>query len=234
MTVRVVGVGLAHEDADLAARISGIGGVPLVAVDHVFVAVAHDRRLDVGRVAGRNIGLGHSEAGANFAVQQWSQPALLMFWCAVTRQHFHVAGIRRRAVEHFRRQQRAAHDLAERCVFEISQARAMLRFRQEQIPQALLAGDRLQFINQRQHTPRPNLLRLFDVTLLIGIDIFRHERTQTVLQLLHLGGRIVRHGNFLDRVKICACNAFDERLCVSYPAVNPRAVGRSCPVAANS
>ena len=40
---RAVGVGLAHEDDELAVRVEDPGGVPLAAVEDVLVAVATDR-----------------------------------------------------------------------------------------------------------------------------------------------------------------------------------------------
>ena len=45
----------------------------------------------------------------------------LLLLAAVALQHFHVAGIGRGAVEHFRREPDAAHDFGERRVFEIAQ-----------------------------------------------------------------------------------------------------------------
>ena len=44
-------------------------------------------------------GLGHREARADLAGEQRLQPALLLLLRAVARQHFHVAGVGRRAVE---------------------------------------------------------------------------------------------------------------------------------------
>ena len=55
---------------------------------------------------------------------------------AVADQHFHVAGVGRRAVEDFGREAGdAAHDFAERRVLEVGQPGAVLALRQEQIPQ---------------------------------------------------------------------------------------------------
>ena len=45
----------------------------------------------------------------------------------VARQHLHVAGVRRRAVEDLGRHERAAHDLAQRRVLEITSGRRRVR-----------------------------------------------------------------------------------------------------------
>jgi hypothetical protein len=63
-----------------------------------------------------------------------------MFFGAVAREHLHVASVRRRAIEEFRREMRASHDFAQRRVFEISQAGAVVAFRKEQIPKRLGLG----------------------------------------------------------------------------------------------
>ena len=92
---------------------------------HVVVAVAHDRRADVGRVGRGDVGLGHREARADAAVEQGSEPAFLLRRRAIAREHFHVAGVGRGAVEHLRPEaRRAAHHLAQRRVFEIGEAGA--------------------------------------------------------------------------------------------------------------
>ena len=46
----VVGVGLPHEDEDLAALVGRARCPPLAAIDDVMIAVAFDRGADVGRV----------------------------------------------------------------------------------------------------------------------------------------------------------------------------------------
>ena len=56
-----LGVGLAHRDQELAARVERAGGPPLAAGDDVLVAVALDPGGDVGRVRGGDVRLGHRE-----------------------------------------------------------------------------------------------------------------------------------------------------------------------------
>ena len=63
----------------------------------------------------------HRKGRADFAGEQRIEPTLALLHRAVSDQHFHVAGVRRRAIEHLRRPGRAAHDLAERRVFEVGQ-----------------------------------------------------------------------------------------------------------------
>ena len=55
------------------------------------------------------------------------QPLRLLRRAAVARQHLHVAGVGRRAVEDLWRQVRPAHDLAQRGVLEVAEARTMVR-----------------------------------------------------------------------------------------------------------
>ena len=155
VAIWIIRIGLAHEDADLAARVGGVRRVPLAAVDDVVVAVADDRTFDVGGVAGGHRRFGHRETGADFACQQRLQPLFPDAHArCIARQHFHIAGIRRRAVEHLGRQMRPAHHLAQRRVFEVGQPGAMFAFRQEQIPQARFARLRLQLLDDRIDLPR--------------------------------------------------------------------------------
>ncbi len=70
MLVRIAWIRFAHEDRDIATWIGRIGGVPLVAVDQVLAAVAHDRRLDVRRVTGRDLRFRHRKARPDLPRQQ--------------------------------------------------------------------------------------------------------------------------------------------------------------------
>ena len=136
-------VGLAHDDGDLAIGVSGIGDKPLAPVDHVFVAVALDQRLDVGGVGRRHVRLGHGETGADFTVQQRLQPLFFLLRRPEHVQHFHVAGVGRVAVEHLGRPLDPAHQFGERGVFQVGQPGArlvVLQARQEHVPQAFFLG----------------------------------------------------------------------------------------------
>ena len=80
---------------------------------------------------------------------------------AVAHQHFHVAGVRRRTVEDFRRRSRdAAHDLAERRVLDVGQAGAVCALREKQIPQPGGARLRLQLFDDRRRLPAIAVLDL--------------------------------------------------------------------------
>src|SRR3546814_850987 len=125
-----------------------------------------------------------------FAGKQWFEPALLVLVAAVLPQHFHVAGIGRIAIEDFRRQEALAHLLGQWRVFDMGEAGAMLRVRQEQIPQAGIARLRLQHLDLRRHLPlrpvpatvRRHLLAqqgLFD-----RLDMVVHESTDALDQIL--------------------------------------------------
>ena len=93
MAVRIVGVALAHDDQNAAARVERAGGPPLAAVDDIGVAVAFDPGLDVGGVRGGNLDLGHGEGGADLAGQQRAKPLPPLRLGSVADQHLHVAGI---------------------------------------------------------------------------------------------------------------------------------------------
>ena len=128
---RRFGIGLAHHDVDPAARIARARDPPLAAVDHVIVAVAQDRRLDVGRIARCDRRLGHHERGADLAGQQRLLATVLLRVGAVALDRFHVAGVGRGAVEHLGRPRNAAHRFGQRRVFEIGQPGAMRRVAEE-------------------------------------------------------------------------------------------------------
>ena len=127
---------LAHEDQDPAARIAGAGRPPLAAVDHVVVAVAHDRALDVGRIRRRDVRLGHRERRTDRARQQRLEPLPLLLRRAVALQHFHVAGVGRRAVEDLGREAATRPMISHSGAYSrLVEPRAARRLRQEQIPQ---------------------------------------------------------------------------------------------------
>ncbi|MNN82863.1 hypothetical protein D3C81_1998480 [compost metagenome] len=94
-----VRIAQAHEDQDLAARVASAGSPPFLAVDDPLVTVTHSTGGHVSGVGGRDVRLGHGEGRADLATQQGFEPTLLLLFVGVTHQHFHVAGVRRRAVE---------------------------------------------------------------------------------------------------------------------------------------
>ena len=201
--LRRVRIGLAHHDRDLAARIADARRPPLAAVDHIMIAVALDRGFDIGRVRRCDGRLGHQERGTNLAVHQRLQPLLFVLLGAVAHEHFHIAGVRRGAVEHFRRPADMAHLFRQQRVFEIAQSRAvefvilMRRRWHEHVPQAFGLGLLLQFLDDRDDLPALACL------ILLAID--RHGRAD---MLGHEGGHALEpfalavrhreiHGTFL-------------------------------------
>ena len=183
------GIGLAHHDGQLAARVAHARRPPLAAIDDVVVTIAHDAGVDVGGVAGGDVGLGHQEGGADFTGQQRLQPARLVGVRRVARQHFHVAGVWGRAVEHLRRKIDAAHLLGTHRVFQIGQARALVGaafmrrvFGQEQVPQAFRLGFGLQRFNDGHHLPAvlAEGLHLGLVDRHGGVDVRVHESHHAV------------------------------------------------------
>ena len=78
-----LGVGADHDDVDLAARVAGAGGEPLLAVQHPLVAVELGVERDVGGIRGGDARLGHDEGRADLALQQRLQPLLLVLGRAV-------------------------------------------------------------------------------------------------------------------------------------------------------
>src|ERR1700738_395183 len=98
-----------------------------------------------------------------------------MFFGAVTREHLHIASVRRRAIEEFRREMRAPHDFTQRRVFEVSQAGAVDALWKEQIPKPFAPGFWFQFLNNRIDLPRTELLGFIVEALLVRIDVPVHK-----------------------------------------------------------
>ena len=172
-----------HEYENFAARIARARCPPLAGVDDVLIAVAAYGALYVAGIGGSHGRLGHGKAGADLAVQQRSQPALLVLGACEACQHLHVAGIRRRAVEHFGADGRAAHDLGQRRIVEIAQAGTQIGVRQKQIPEARFAGPGLQRIHYRRQLPtRFPPIQLLVVEGFIGIHVLVHEGLEPELK----------------------------------------------------
>src|SRR5206468_10236009 len=82
----------------------------------------------------------------------------------------------------------------QRGVLEVGEAGSVLGLGQEQVPQPLCPGLGLELLDEGQHLPWTQRLRLLDVALLVGIDVLLHEGGQAPLQVLHFGRGIERHG----------------------------------------
>ncbi|MNN02514.1 hypothetical protein D3C81_1151760 [compost metagenome] len=201
MTWRVR-IAQAHENQDFAARVASTRGPPFLAVDHPLVAIAHGTGGHVSGVGGRNVRFGHGERRADLAPQQRFEPALFLLFVGVTHQHFHVAGVRCRAVERLWPQQRAAHDFRQWRVFEVGQAGTQFGLRQKQIPQAFGLGLEFEFFHDRGRLPA---IALGDLALehgFGGIDVGVHERCYALTQFLNLGriSEIHERDTFLGEV----------------------------------
>ena len=146
-------VGQTHEDHYLAVGMTDAGTPPLAAVQHHIVALNRGGGLHVGGVAGGHRRLGHAERRANLPGQQRFEPSVLLRLGAVLDQHFHVAGVRRIAVEDFRGHRGAAGDFGQRRIIGVTQAGAIFLFRQKQVPQAGGFGLGLQFLHDRRLFP---------------------------------------------------------------------------------
>ena len=120
----------------------------------------------------------------------------LLLGRAVAGEHFHVAGVGRRAVEHLRRDiGDAAHDLAERRVFEVGQAGAVLALRQEQVPQP--RGARLRLSAPRRSRVgcqrSPSAICRWKVGF-VRIDVLVHERGEPALEIAAPSDSLEHHG----------------------------------------
>ena len=173
LVARRVRIGLAHQDEDLAARVHRARGPPFAAVDDV--AASPSRRMRASMLVASD----EATAGSVIAKAERISPSSSGFshcsFCSFVRvahQHFHVAGVGRRAVEHLGRDRRAPHDLAERRVFEVGQAGAVFAFGQEQVPQPGRARLRLQLLHDRRDLPAVARLRHLPLEDLLGrIDL---------------------------------------------------------------
>ena len=96
---RAIVTGAHHHDHHLAARITGTRDIEFLAVDHPVLAITHGTGADVLGIRRGHIGLGHGIGRADFTGEQGLQPALLLLVRANPFQHFHVAGVGRRAVQ---------------------------------------------------------------------------------------------------------------------------------------
>jgi len=148
--------------------------------------------------------VGHGKARANAAVQQRHQPARLVLRGAVAFQHLHVAGVGGRAVHGLGGQRPAAHDLAQRRIFQVGEAGAGLAVRQEHVPQPGGLGPVLQPLHGLRRLP--GVARLAQARHLVlerglgGDHVGLHEVHHALLQRHHLGGMRKVHAVSCRRV----------------------------------
>jgi hypothetical protein len=195
VTVRIVGIGLADDDEQLAARIGSARTPPLAPVEHIGVAVARDAALDVGRIARSHRGFGHGERGTYLAREQRFEPPLLVFGRRVALEQFHVAGVGCAAIAGLGCDGRAAQQLRERGVFEIGQPGAVFRLREEEVPETGRARLLLELLHDGRAVPRKALARFRELRRIgrfRGVDLHAHEFIEPRTQPLHFVG-ILEH-----------------------------------------
>ncbi len=117
------------------------------------------------------------------------EPALALLGRAEVQEHLHVARVRRVAVEDLARDQRAAHALGERRVLDVRKARTVRGVWQEEVPQTLRLGLRLELLDQRRNHPGVLQRELLAVVgLLAGGYALGDERIHPLQHFLRAGG----------------------------------------------
>jgi hypothetical protein len=128
--------------------------------------------LDIGSVRRSHVRLGHEKRRPNAAVEQGLTPSAGLLGCAVSEDRLNVAGIWRRAIEDFRRPEHAAHDFAQRRIFEVRQ-RAAMRLRLPEIPQTCGARLGLELLNDRHRFPASVAGNVSLPLFLVRVDVRR-------------------------------------------------------------
>ena len=88
---------------------------------------------------------------------------------------------------------RAAHDLAQRRVFQIREPGAVLALRQEQIPQARRARLGLQLFDDSGGLPAVIRIEFVRVALFVRINVLVHEGLQPFLERFDFVGKFEIH-----------------------------------------
>ena len=92
---------LDHGDHDLAARIASVRDVVFLAVDDPLIALKHGAGGDVLGIRRRNVRLCHRIGRTDLTGQQRLKPFVFLLRRTDALEHFHVARVRRRAVQRF-------------------------------------------------------------------------------------------------------------------------------------
>jgi len=194
-----VRIRLAHDDEDPAALAHRPGGPPLAAVEDVLVALALDAQLDVARVGGGHVGLGHRERGADLAVEQRLQPLRLLLRRPELGEDLHVARVRRRAVDGLGGEVAgAAGDLRQRRVLAVGEAGPVFGIGVEEVPQAAPAGLGLELLHHgRMEVRVAALADLGRVDGLGGVDVLVHEGGQPLGEVPAALGRCEVHARIV-------------------------------------
>src|SRR5579885_2007867 len=107
-------IGDHHSDGKTGS--DGIGGEPLVAVNHVIIAVTDCSGRELSGVRSCSFGFGHRKTSSHLTLKTGLKPAAFLLRCAEFREDLHVASIRGHAVEGARANRTASHDLTQRRV----------------------------------------------------------------------------------------------------------------------
>ena len=113
-------------------------------------------------------------------------------------QHFHVAGVRRVAVEDFRGNEAAASFFGNQGIVGVEKPTPVFLIREEHVPQALCFGLCFQFLDDGQHHPAVFLRHQFLMVLLFKReDFFLHESFDALEIVLALLGNTEIHCHVL-------------------------------------
>lgn len=150
--ILVVLIRLSHDNVDLATRITGSARPPLLPIEHVFVAVASNVQLNIGRIRRSHLRLRHEESRSNLALHQRFQPLLLLGIVAILGQHLHVARVGSRAVTRLGRAARPTKPFGHDAILEIRPARRfpVVALGQEHVPETQLLGLVLELFHHRR------------------------------------------------------------------------------------
>src|SRR5882757_3827969 len=183
---RRIHVGLPHHDQYPAAWIADARCPPLPAVYDVMIAISANLCLDVGGVGGRDGRFRHQIRRASLAREQRFQPFLFLLASAIALEQLHVAGVRCAAVKHLRGKFYPPHDLAQRRVFEILQARSARALGQKQVPQALAPCPQLEVLHYGWNAPAlgARAVQLLLVSLLGRVHVRIHEFLESRYEFL--------------------------------------------------
>ena len=186
-----VGVGDSQHDTDLAVGAHRTARPPLGPLDAEAALLLVDPRRDVVRIGTGYGRLRHGVDRADLAVEELRKPLVADSVGREVVQHFHVPGVRGRAVHGFGHDPRtAASDLGDLRVFEIRQPDSG----EEQVPQATGARFDLEVLDDRRCIPRTDLVLLLVVDRLGRDYPFVQKVERLCLKVLDLVGGSEFHG----------------------------------------
>lgn len=136
----VFGIGLAHDEVDLAAWVTSTRRPPFCAVEDVVIAVTDHTEVDVGGIGRGGVALSHQEGGAALTVEERSEPLLLLCVVTILGNGLHVASVRSGAVHGLGGNVGAAHKLGHESIFEVGErdTLAVVDVGKEKVPETEL------------------------------------------------------------------------------------------------